>query len=48
MITQVNFRKVENGYYVDYWKDEGKGPKSFQRVFLDWQSLCDWLKEQVQ
>lgn len=43
MITNVNFRKCENGYFMDYWKDG----KSHQRVFLDWQSLCDWLKEQV-
>lgn len=44
MITGLNIRKVENGYFMDYWKDG----KSYQRVFLDWQSLTDWLKEQVQ
>ncbi len=44
MITGLNVRKVENGYFMDYWRDG----KAVQRVFLDWQSLCDWLKEQVQ
>ena len=44
MISQVNFRKVENGYTMDYWKDG----KSYQRVFYTWDELCTWLKEQVQ
>lgn len=44
MIGQVNFRKVENGYHMDYWKDG----KAYQRVFYTWGELCDWLKEQVQ
>lgn len=44
MISLVNIRKVENGYFVDYWKDG----KAIQRVFYTWDELCTWMKEQVQ
>lgn len=48
MITNLNVRKVENGYFADYWKADEKGSsKSYQRVFYTWEELCDWLKEQV-
>ena len=41
MITNLNMRKVENGYFLDYWKDG----KAVQRVFYTWTELCDWLKK---
>ncbi len=44
MITNVNFRKVENGYFMTYWE---KGLAK-DRVFYTWEELCNWLKEQVQ
>jgi hypothetical protein len=48
VITNLNLRKVENGYFLDYWKADEKGSsKSYQRVFYTWEELCDWLKEQV-
>ncbi len=43
MITGVNIRAVENGFFMTYW-DDGV---SKDRAFLTWESLCDWLKEQV-
>lgn len=43
MITNLNLRQVENGYFVDYWK----AGKAYQRVFYTWGELTDWLKEQV-
>lgn len=43
MITNLNLRKVENGYFLDYWVDG----KAKQRVFYTWEELCTWLKEQV-
>ena len=42
MIVNIQIRRVENGYHLRYDR-EGR---SFERVFLDWPSLCDWLKEQ--
>lgn len=44
MITNLNLRAVENGYFLDYWQDG----KSYQRVFYTWVEVCEWLKGQVQ
>jgi len=44
MITGLNVRQVENGYFVNYWEDG----KAKDRVFLQWSELCDWMLSRIE
>jgi hypothetical protein len=44
MITNVNIRQTENGYFVNYHEDG----KSKDRVHHTWKDLCDWMLTKVE
>lgn len=44
MITNLNLRKADNGYFLNYHEDG----KSKDRVFYTWAELSTWMQEQVE
>lgn len=44
MITNLNIRQAENGYFVNYWIDG----KAKDRVFLQWSDLCEWMLTKIE
>lgn len=44
MIVNLNLRKCENGWFVNFTEDG----RAKDRVFYTWQELCDWMSSKAE